>query len=85
MYISNSSYWYASRYCYSVDKELDIAVSYVNYGRTYRHNICTINSNGSITIDGYSDGLRPCISLKSNIIKITGGDGKEGNPYIIGK
>lgn len=40
------------------------------------------------TIQGFpgSGGLRPCISLKSNIIKITSGDGKSADTaYVIGK
>ncbi len=40
----------------------------------------------SVIGDSGSYGLRPCISLKSDIIKITGGDGtSEETAYIIGK
>lgn len=32
-----------------------------------------------------TNGLRPCISLKTDVIKIIGGNGTEENPYIIGR
>ncbi|MBQ7668496.1 MAG: prepilin-type N-terminal cleavage/methylation domain-containing protein [Clostridia bacterium] len=40
-------------------------------------------SNGSISTRSFSRGVRPVITLKSNI-KITGGTGESDNPYTIG-
>ena len=54
------------------------------FGRTQ---LCGMWSDGGVRGVSYSftNGLRPCISLKSDIIKITGGDGlSEATAYTIG-
>lgn len=64
-----------------------------------RFNTRTVNTNGELysgdmgyigrdgVLQGYATtyGIRPCISLKSDIIKIIDGDGTEESPYIIEK
>ena len=48
--------------------------------------ICGVNPNGvSYGNDPFGCGFRPCISLKSDIIKITEGEGTKESPYVIGK
>ncbi len=80
-------YWLASRNVASVSSGVIFYVRYVGTGGDLlRDDMClTLSGGGTL---GYSraHGLRPCISLKSNIIKITGGDGtSEGTAYTIGK
>ena len=76
-------YWLASRFVN--------AGSYISYfyvrnvissGNLYNSGLCGVRSGGSTY--GYSDdnGLRLVFHLKSGI-KVTGGDGSEGNPYTL--
>lgn len=48
--------------------------------------LCKVDSDGSIKGNKTTQGLRPCISLKSDEIKIMGGTGEDvDNAYVIGK
>ena len=80
-------YWLTSRYVHSHSSRVYFYVRYVYAsGDLYSNRMCDVTLGGFTS--GYSGayGLRPCISLKSNIIKITGGDGtSEGTAYTIGK
>ena len=80
-------YWLASRE-YSKSSSVNFSMYNVNTsGSLNTYYMCGVNWSNSGTW-GYprTSGLRPCISLKSNIIKITGGDGtSEGTAYTIGK
>lgn len=88
---TGQSYWVAS--CRAVPWTYGDSVGYsffVRYvdetGALVDGPITGVNNKGNC--NGYSGdfGLRPCISLKADIIKITGGDGKStGSAYVIGK
>lgn len=86
MWITGEIYWLASRF---LNAEPSVAGFYIRYaysnGVLGGGSMCDVYSSGSLV--GRSDkfGIRPCISLKSDIIKITDGDGKSPETaYIIG-
>ena len=75
---ASAAYWLASRDVYSNSDGCDFNVRYVDSGGNLNYgNLCYVGSSDDA--DGYSDayGLRPCISLKSDIKVITEG-GKDG-------
>lgn len=80
-------FWLASRYVASRSSRCQFRVRIADEsGHLGGYNLCTVYSSGST--DSYSGeyGLRPVISLRSDIIKITGGTGADAdNAYIIGK
>ena len=77
-------YWLASRDVFSDSSYCNFLVRYVpTSGGLYSRNLCNVNSDGITFGNSYGNGLRPCISLKSDI-KVTGGDGKEATPYELG-
>ena len=82
-------YWLASRNVNSSSSRVDFVVCYVLIGGDlYSYDLCNVTYSGRANgrSNSSSNGLRPCISLKSDIIRITGGDGtSEGTAYIIGK
>lgn len=54
-------------------------------GNVYNYYMCYVGSGGVSSGASNMGGIRPCISLKTDVIKITGGDGKsEETPYTIG-
>ena len=83
---TEEKYWIASRSVSSYTANCSFYVRIV-YGNG------SLSGGGGFevyTTTTYSNssecGLRPCISLKSNIIKITEGDGKSpDSAYVIGK
>ena len=88
---TGQDYWLASRKVNSNSETCDFLVRRVFYndGGLSNVGLCYVYSNG-LTYYGNSvntqQGLRPCISIKSDIIKITSGDGKSaGTAYIIEK
>ena len=84
MWPTGEEYWLASRDVISDSSNCAFRVRYVyaSGGLGY-HNLCIVDSGGDTSGNAYVYGLRPCISLKSDI-KVTGGDGKEGTPYELG-
>ena len=84
MWPTGEEYWLASRDVISDSSNCAFRVRYVyaSGGLGY-HNLCIADSGGDTSGNAYVYGLRPCISLKSDI-KVTGGDGKEGTPYELG-
>ena len=77
------TYWLASRYVNAGSSYSSFGVRYVyTSGGLYSNDLCFVNSGGGT--DGYSSdsGLRLVFRLKSGI-KVTGGDGSEGNPYTL--
>ena len=87
MRLTGQYYWLASRF---VDVYTSNVSFYVmreiesEYQDTYY--MCYVRSNGDEGGCSYTRGLRPCISLKPNIIQITGGDGlSENTAYTIGR
>ena len=76
-------YWLASRHVRATSSNSSFYVRGVNTsGSLYNSRLCYVYSYGRT--DGYriSIGLRPVFHLKSGI-KVTGGDGSEGNPYTL--
>ena len=77
-------YWLASRDVSSYSSYCNFGVRCVNSSGDLRSdNLCNVNSDGNAYGNSRERGLRPCISLKSDI-KVTGGDGKEATPYELG-
>ena len=79
-------YWLASRYVYSSSSsDCYFAVRYVDTGGDLgSYNLCGVYSDGGAGGFSFENGLRPCISLKSDI-KVIAGDGKEaGTAYELG-
>ncbi len=81
------NYWLASRFVWMDSSNISFNVRAVDTnGSEMGTPICYVASHGLIDADSYTYGLRACISLKANEIKITGGDGKsEATAYTIGK
>lgn len=86
IFCANEDFWYASRYVMRSDPYYFCIHYMLNSGSHMWDWLCTVNtSKGTTQARCISHGLRPCISLKSNIIKITGGDGKtEETAYTLG-
>ena len=80
---TGETYWLASRY-YSYSVNMGFHVKRVAGSNAIGYALCYLGDNEAGTSKTFADGLRPCISLKSSIIKVTGGDGTEENPYTIG-
>ena len=81
---TGENYWLASRhvayssvYCHFDVRRVDTS------GGSSGKELCNVYSGGSTEANTYEYGLRPCISLKSDI-KVTAGDGKEATPYELG-
>ena len=77
-------YWLASRL---VDASSSSSGFYVRYvgtsGDLYSNTLCFVYSGGRTNgYSSYAIGLRLVFRLKSGI-KVTGGDGSEGNPYTL--
>ena len=86
MWITGEYYWLASRLVFSSSSsscDFLVRIEADSGGLNNYYALCYVYSSGDS--GGYSReyGLRPCISLKSDI-KVTGGDGKEGTPYELG-
>ena len=76
-------YWLASRNVYATSSLSYFHVRFVNAGGSLFNNyLCYVDSGGGAYGYSYSYGLRPVFHLKSGI-KVTGGDGSEGNPYTL--
>ena len=77
------NYWLASRRASAISSK-----SYFNVrgghksGGLNNTSLCYVYSNGNTYGYSYSGGLRLVLHLKSGI-KVTGGDGSEGNPYTL--
>ncbi len=81
------SYFLASRNVLSPGSYCSFYIRICMNGNLNMTRICHLNSGPREPVGSLMEfGLRPCISLRSNIIKITGGTGKDSaNAYIIGK
>ena len=86
MWITGQYYWLASRDVVSYSSGVDFNVYIVDTSDGLSsYNICIVLSDGHTYGASYTHGLRPCISLKSDVIRITGGDGtSEDTAYTIG-
>ena len=77
------TYWLASRRVNATSGNSYFGVRFVSTsGALSAYNLCYVQSDGYAS--GYSrdGGLRLVFRLKSGI-KVTGGDGSEGNPYTL--
>ena len=78
------TYWLASRYVTSGARGSNFYVRSVGSSGSLNNNLlCYVGSSSGTDANSYSNGLRPCFTLKSGI-KITGGDGTSGSPYTLG-
>ena len=76
-------YWLASRYVNANSSNSYFYVRFVYAGGSLNYDsLCYVRSNGYTYGDSDSYGLRLVLHLKSGI-KVTGGDGSEGNPYTL--
>ncbi len=84
---AKTNYWFASRKIDTTERLVSFGF-YVGGGSTssgLHYSIFYIYSDGSINAyDSSTLGFKPCILLKSDVIKITGGNGTEANPYTLG-
>ena len=81
--ITGKGYWLASRDVSSSSSSCEFCIRYVMGSDNLNSGvICLLYSSGSSMGVLGSFGLRPCFALKSDI-KITGGNGTSGNPYIM--
>ena len=87
MWTTGQFYWLASRLVHPYSSYVNLDVHYVNTsGSLSNYGMCNVYSDGNTRGHSSTYGLRPCISLKSDIIRITGGDGKSAKTaYAIGK
>ena len=85
MLATGEEYWLASRNVTSNSSDCDFRVRYVYTSGIFDSSVvCSVASGGS-TIDFPGErGLRPCISLRSDVKVIGGGDGSEATPYELG-
>ncbi len=78
-------YWLASRSIDSVPNYCDFWARVVNMqGELSGNYMGGVNSSGGNQGKRCNNGLRPCITLNSNIVKITDGEGTSEKPYILG-
>ena len=86
LWTTGEYYWLASRYVYSYSSDCYFNVRRVNTsGGLDYNNLCFVHSGGSTSGTSNEGGLRPCISLKSDIKVIGGGDGsEEAQAYELG-
>ena len=76
-------YWLASRIVSANSSRSRFLVRRVSAsGSLFYNGLCDVDSDGGTYVISYSNGLRPVFHLKSGI-KVTGGDGSEGNPYTL--
>lgn len=84
---TEEGYFYlASRFCGDASTYYRFSVRgiYLN-GNVAYDTLCRVEKAGSVSGRNVTEGFRPCISLKSSNIKITGGDGKtEATAYTLG-
>ena len=85
LWATGEYYWLASRYVDSISSDCLFYVRRVNdNGALVSLNLCHARSDGYADGRSYTFGLRPCISLKSDI-KVVGGNGeKAGTAYELG-
>ena len=76
-------YWLASRFVYALSGRSNFHVRFVRASGSLSNSyLCGVYSDGRTDGRSYFYGLRPVFHLKSGI-KVTGGDGSEGNPYTL--
>ena len=80
----DEQYWLASRAVYSSSSRSIFDVRRVSAsGSLDSNDLCRVSSSGNTYSYSPAYGLRPVFHLKSGI-KVTGGTGEEGSPYILG-
>ncbi len=86
IWTTKENYWLASRWANINSSVVSVNLRVVVPGGSIGfYNFWSMHPAGYVYPNSYNYGLRPCISLKSNIIKITGGDGlSEDTAYTIG-
>ena len=85
MWATGEAYWLASRNVESRSSYCNFYVRGVNTSGDLSSTLCYVNSGGNAYGDSSEYGLRPCISLRSDIKVIGGGDGsEEAQAYELG-
>ncbi len=88
IYITGEYYWLASRNVDSIFSKYNFSIGYVDSSDDfYKHyyNLCSLDSDGNTNGYSHGIGLRPCISLRSDVKVIGGGDGSsEAQAYELG-
>ena len=83
IWTTEENYWLASRNVLSGSSNCYFCVRSVNTsGGLINNTLCIVASGGYTIGNSFSNGLRPCFSLKSDIT-ITGGDGTSEAPYTM--
>ena len=83
IWTTGEKYWIASRYVHSFSSYCRVRVRYVvSSGALDSDYLCAVYSDGRFNGISNSSGLRPCFSLRSDIV-ITGGDGTSKAPYTM--
>lgn len=87
LWITEETYWLASRVVAANSSNCDFCVRYVIASNALSGDLlCRVYSSGQVFGDSREHGFRPCISLKYDKIKIVSGDGKSADTaYVIGK
>ena len=85
IWTTGEEYWLASRYVGSLSSYCHVRVRGVYAsGDLSSNNVCSVSSGGYTGGYSLAYGLRPCISLRSDI-KVVGGNGEEaGTAYELG-
>ena len=86
IHIIGKEYWLASRYVFANSSYSRFYVRSVSSSGSLKNgtDLCCVNSDGNTYGNSRGNGLRLVFRLKSGI-KVTGGDGSEGNPYTLAK
>ena len=86
MWATGENYWSASHNVISYSSLCYFSVRYVyTSGVLISTTLCTVHSDGNASGDTGENGLRPCISLRSDVKVIGGGDGsEESQAYELG-
>lgn len=84
--ITGEYYWLASRIVHTASPNFNLSINVVGSGGEELEGcLLQVNNSGFYPHQTASVGIRPCISLKSEVIKIIDGDGTKESPYIIEK
>ena len=80
---TEDTYWLSSRRVYAYTSDTYFHVYFVRTtGTTGTIYMFDVSSGGTLASSGTSCGVRPVLYLTSKV-KITGGDGTEGSPYVL--
>ena len=86
LWASGQDYWLTSHFFYEDPAAGLFFVMGVGSDGGYKfYDLCRVDPDGRVLGESRTSGFRPCISLKSDIIKIIKGEGTPESPYVIRK